>query len=146
MDSGIIQITPTEFRQDFPEFSNTEDYPDSTIHTFIRRAYCMISPRNYGAMRGDCRKFAIELVVAHMLTMASKLASQGKVSAHGFVQSASIGEVSVNIVAPNNRNSLEYWFNQTPYGQQYLAYLRSFMPIGKVTSVTPNRVFRGNVV
>ena len=43
----------------------------------------------------------------------------------GQVIAASIDGVSVSMTVPPNKDQLQYWLNQTPYGSRYLALLAS---------------------
>lgn len=144
--SGTISVSVADIRELFPEFSSATDYPDSTISAMIARASCFISTKNYGSLNGDCRKLAYSLVVAHLLYLWKKASISSAASSNGgFVVSAQIEQVSVQMLAPPNQNQTQYWFNQSPYGQEYLSLLRAKRPLGAVMTLTPNRVFRDNL-
>lgn len=125
-----IVVTATDFRAVFPEFANVTAYPDAQINAHIALAGCYISTQNYGDLDFNARAYAIELMAAHLLTLdlkASAGTSGGGVAsaAGGQVISASIDGVSVSMTVPPNKDQLQYWLNQTPYGQRYLAILQS---------------------
>lgn len=97
------------------------------IENAITVAGCHISTANYGDLSFDCRAFLIELMAAHLLKLSVSTAS-GESSGSGVsgaVQSAHIGEVSVNMAIPDGMDARKMWLYSTPYGQQYLALLQS---------------------
>ncbi len=124
-----IVITVDEFREVFPEFADETKYPDAVIQSFIIQAECYISPDNNPAwmLNGESRRLAIMLLVAHLLILNNKALS-GSGAAGGTVASKSAGSVSVSFVAPTNKNELDFWLNQTGYGQRLLALLQVKVP------------------
>ena len=125
-----IVVSSSDFRAVFPEFTSTTAYPDALINAHIALAGCYISTQNYGDLDFNARAYAIELMAAHLLTLDLK-ASAGTsggglaATAGGQVISASIDGVSVSMTVPPNKDQLQYWLNQTPYGSRYLAILQS---------------------
>lgn len=124
---AVLTLTAAEFKTDFPEFSDAVKYPDSIITILIGRAKCYIDT-NCSRMNADCLKYAWELMVAHLQTIKSRIA-EGQ-TAVGQIASTSIDSISVSLVAPTNKDSFDYWLNQTPYGQELLALLQSAAPAG----------------
>ena len=53
--------------------------------------------------------------------------SMGANSASGVLTSANEGSVSVSFAPPPSRSAWQYWLNQTPYGQQFLALFSSLV-------------------
>lgn len=127
--ADVIIITVNDFRSAMPAFSNTTKYPDATIELFIGQSYNYISNKNCGSLRDNARKYALELMAAHLLTINDKITS-GNVSAGGRITSASIDKISVSLEAPQSKNDWNYWLSLTPYGQALLALLASKAPIG----------------
>lgn len=127
--ADVIIITVSDFRSAMPAFSNSTKYPDATIELFIEQAYNYISNKNCGSLRDNARKYALELMAAHLLTINDKIMS-GNVSAGGRITSASIDKISVSLEAPQSKNDWNYWLSLTPYGQALLALLASKAPIG----------------
>lgn len=129
-------ITVEEFVEAFPEFAGVAE---TKITAMLERATCFITVEGNPIFGEKCAVFAYELVVAHLLTLLGKVETKTQT---GFVSSSSIGSVSVSLVAPTNKTQLEYWLNQTPYGQQYLALLRAKTPTGMYLGGSCQRVFR----
>lgn len=138
--SATITVTVADFRTDFPEFSDTTRYPDSELQTFITQSMCYVSNVNYGVLRNNCRKLAIELMVAHLQTLQDRITS-GQ-NATGQIGSTSIDSVSVSIIAPPNKDQFDYWLGLTPYGQRYLMLLLAHAPAGLYFGGSFQRVLR----
>ena len=117
-----VDITKEDFVMSFPEFKEMDN-----IDIFLIRAKCYITPNDYGNLSGDCRKLAIYLFTAHLLTLQKNI-TDGQTSV-GLTASASIDRVSVSMVPPPSLGAFEYWLNQTQYGAELLALLQSKMPI-----------------
>jgi len=106
-----VTVCLDEFLQQFPTFNTYNEYTE----IMLDRAQCYISTVNSGLLKDCCRKLAIYLLTAHLLTIQNAMNS-GDMS--GLIQaSASIDKVSVSNVPPPVTES-NYWFFLTPYGQQ----------------------------
>lgn len=134
-----IVLTVDDFRAAFPKFTAVK-YTDNVIQGFITQSYCYVSSTNCGSLRGDCRKLAIELMVAHLLTLNDRIASG--TSQSGQLASSTIGDVSISLLAPPNKTQWDYWINQTPYGQRLYALLMSKAPAGMYLGGSCQRVLR----
>lgn len=128
LDDGTISITTADIRTDFPAFADTEQYPDGIINNSIGAAQCFVSNSvsGYCPIDWKCRALMLELMTCHLITLMSG-AGNGSVSAvgsiAGMVVNASIGDVHVTTTVPENKSQLEWYLNQTPYGQQLNALL-----------------------
>ena len=131
-----IVISAEEFRAAFPEFSDVTKYPDAMVNSCLTWAGYYVSTSKSGHINIERRTLMIELMAAHILFLRSQTVSAtggtasssgGGSTVSGQVVSATIGDVSVSVVAPKNADELSYWLNQTPYGQQFLALLRMLM-------------------
>lgn len=119
------------FRAKFPAFSNADQYPAAVLAGYFDMAGTFISRWDNCLINGEQLQLALELVTAHIvsLLMNPNPAAAGGEDAPsvpqvgGVLQSASIDKVSISIMAPPVRDGYDYWFNQTPYGQQYLALI-----------------------
>lgn len=127
--ADVITVTVDEFRSAMPAFSNPEKYKDEQIELFIEQAQNYISPVNCGVLKCKSRKYAIELMAAHLLAINDKILS-GNMSAGGRITSANIDKISVSLEAPKTNNEWSYWLSLTPYGQALSALLRSKAPLG----------------
>lgn len=63
------------------------------------------------------------MLVAHYLCIEGKAEIAGFNRSAGVVSSSSIDGVSVSYVSPPYKDSFQYFFSKTPYGQEYLAYI-----------------------
>lgn len=138
--SDVIILTAEDFRQALPEFSDTTKYSNDFVNAKIEQSFCFISENNIGVLRDRCRKYAVELMTAHLITLADRILQNN--SAGGIVASTSIDSISVSLVAPQNKSAFDYWLNQTAYGQQLLALLSSKAPAGLYFGGSHQRVLR----
>ena len=117
---STITFDPAIFRVQFPAFADTALYPDSVLLVYWDMAVCYISDESCGCgmLQGSCRRLALNLMLAHLLTLAAQAAGGS-----GVVVSASIAAVSVDFLAPMEGNSWHYWLNLSSYGRQLLALL-----------------------
>lgn len=135
-----IVLSVEQFRKDFDAFADNTKYSDAKLNTFISRAYKYCSNKVRFVL-DDCeRLLAIELMTAHLLTLKDMMDNGNPTL--GQVGSSTIGSVSVSLVAPLNRNALQYWLNLTGYGKDYLALLASHAPMGFYAGGSFQRVFR----
>lgn len=108
--SANVEISVEEFITKFPEFTDNEYNA-----IMLERSQCYISTINVGLLHDSCRKLAIYLLTAHLVTIQNNIAN-GNTS--GLMQaSATIDKVSVSSIPPPVDES-NYWFFTTPYGQQ----------------------------
>lgn len=147
MASDIIEITAQEFRAYYPEFKNPP-YTDEVIIRFINLAYCYVSNLNCGCFKPDCRKQALMLMIAHLLTIWTYIQGesgnplQGGVSASvGLSQKAKVGEVQVELAMPTIQSMYQSWLNSTEYGKMLYALLMAHIPTVRYVGGTPNRFF-----
>lgn len=63
------------------------------------------------------------LLIAHFLVIEGRVTSLGINKPSGVVSSSSVGGVSVSMQTAPYKTSSDYFFHQTPYGLEYLAYL-----------------------
>lgn len=125
-----IIITPEDIREAFPEFSSPEQFPDAMIQNNITQAGCYVSTANSGDIDFNCRTLMIELVACHLIALSYAMQEQANGSGTtggivGQISRATIGEVTVSVAVPANKNELQYWLNQTLYGQRFLALVRA---------------------
>lgn len=137
MSELYIEITADDFITDFSEFAEQET---EVVELFIKRAGCYISTYNYGVLRNDCRKLAIEYMTAHLLTLNNNIKNGNTTG--GQVASTSIDKVSVSLTPPPTNNLYQYWLGQTTYGLTLLALLKAKAPAGVFSGGIPQRVLR----
>lgn len=123
-----MQYDDASFRAQFPEFSNTTDYPEAMISGFWDVATMFISDSDNpcSILNGNARRGALNMLTAHLMTLSAQQ-TQGPAGAGqsqgGYETSATIGDVSVGRMAPPTKNGFQFWLTQTPYGQQLWALL-----------------------
>ncbi len=114
----------TQFRIDYPQFSDDVKFPDATLQMYWDWATCYISDRDYGFLHGRCRFHAINLMTAHLAALSVVIAQGNYSQIPGIVQSATINKISVSLTPPPLENQWQWWLSLTPYGQQLLALLQ----------------------
>jgi len=133
---ATLVLDVADFREKFPLFADPVKYPDSTIEMWWSVATCIVSDEDYGCLSGDCRLYAIYLLMAHIGMINDEINSG---NTPGYVASATIDKVSVSRMTPQEVNSFHFWLNQTPFGQQLLALLKSFSVGGLYVGGLPER-------
>ncbi|MDR0676253.1 MAG: DUF4054 domain-containing protein [Elusimicrobiota bacterium] len=134
----VINITTTEFRQDFLEFSDITKYPESVVNNYIKEGYLYISNKNKGILNSDARKLCIELMIAHLLVLRDRFSGKNGDNSSNFVggilsgESSSIDKISVSKSYSSGANSSNFqsWLSQTSYGQRLLVLLSTRTSIG----------------
>lgn len=136
-----IYLTVGQFRIDYPAFADTNRFPDAMIQYWINIA---CSPPNMSYAINQCRwgqffTLGLNLFVAHNLAVADMMTQRaGPPSAPGtgspyghasLIGSGVAASRSVNGVSVSYDNSLGMeanagWWGLTPWGNQYLYYLR----------------------
>lgn len=119
--ADTITFDVSLFRSQFPAFANETSYPDATLQGYWDAGTCYISDQDYGALSGDCRTRALNLMTAHLTALSDKIASGENPS---FEQSASIDKVSVTLTPPPIKSQFQWWLSITPYGSQLFALLQ----------------------
>lgn len=117
----------TQFRADFPEFTDTVRYPDSQLTFWATLATAQVNACAWG----DLTNLGIELYVAHELTIAAqsqKSASVGGVpgTMGGVPNTKTVGSVTVGYDSTaTSEKDAGYW-NLTNYGKQFIRLARIF--------------------
>jgi len=135
-----VTLTVERFRADFTEFSDETLHTDPAIQNAINRASAFISRQNSIYISSDNRLLALELMAAHIKTIAASMASGN--AQGGIVGSSTVGSVSVTLIPPPVKRQFDFWMNQTGYGQQYLALMQAHSPAGMFVGGSFQRVFR----
>lgn len=120
-------VDANQFRQDFPEFSDSTAYPDAQISFWLGIASQLINIGRWGGLAD----LGIELLAAHNLVLwkrAQIAASKGGLPgiSTGVTASKAVADVSVGY--DTNVASVEGGgnFNLTDYGTRYLEYVSLF--------------------
>lgn len=137
MDSpALITLDLVLFREAFPAFRDAGVFPDALIERHFDAACSHVSPKDGGPLRGRGRQRALNLMTAHLLHLEQLILSG---SAGGVVQGATIDKVSVTLVPPPVKSQFVWWLNQSPYGQELLALLKSKAAGGVYIGGSPER-------
>lgn len=107
------------FRAAFPAFSDDAAYPDALLNAKFTVAKCFIED-NDCSFDPDCRQYAYQLMVAHLLGIDERVSSgqPGR-----LIQSATEGPVNVSFAEPPTRSNFNFWLQTTPYGVQLSALI-----------------------
>ena len=128
-----VVVTTTMFREALQEFSSATYYTDALISRFILMAEAYCHTKNF-RIKPAVRILLIELMTAHLITLnnidPTTHQSTGSAEVSGFETSATVGGVSVSLLAPVAKDAFQSWINSTGYGQQYWALLIANNPLG----------------
>ena len=120
---AILTYDDAAFRLQCPAYSNVGTYPQSVLQAWWDAAtYYMSDVGNFGALQGDARQYALNLMTAH-LAYVSGLVAMGEVPY--VLGAATIDKVSVTAVPPPLKNQWQWWLSVSPYGQQLWALLQA---------------------
>lgn len=116
-----MEFPLSKFRIFYKSFA---DISDEEVEAYAERGLSYI---NSSAMRCKCQSELWQLMTAHLLQLNQNMVEGDD----GIVSSATIDKVSVSYVAPVSATPIEYWYNKTPYGQEYQVLLRKcVLPVG----------------
>lgn len=118
--ADILTFNVTNFRLQFPAYSNVSQYPDITLQGYWDMAIQYISDVNWGSLKDAGRQLAINYMTAHLAYIAGLIAT-GNTSV--LVSSATVDKVTVSMTPPPLKNQWQWWLSTSPYGQQLLALL-----------------------
>ena len=108
----------------YPEFKALENKHFLNMFKKISLLYPSYAPKNpFDTERAEIYPFF--MLVAHYLVIGGYALEIGLNKPSGLVASSSIDGVSVSYQAQITKDQFQYFFSQTPYGQEYLAYLNT---------------------
>ena len=119
--AAVLTFNAAAFRVQCPAYANSTTYPDATLQVYWDQAVEFVTDRNYGHLRDEGRRMAINWMLAHLLALAAMVAAG---QTPGIVQSSTIDKISVTLTPPPVKNQFRWWLSLTPYGQQLLALLQ----------------------
>lgn len=117
----------TQFRLDFPEFSDTAKYTDGSLTFWATVAEKMVSECVWKTMFTQ----GVKLYVAHEITLASQNAQAGLSggmpgTSGGVPNNKTVGSVTVGYDSQSTSEKDAGWWNLTNYGKQYIRLARIF--------------------
>ena len=116
---AAIQFDKASFRIKFPAFTG---HPDDRLDLYWDVATGYISSDDYGLLNGRARAHALDLMTAHLVTLAD-MVSAGE--SPGIETAATVDKVSVTMAPPPVKSQWQYWLSLTGYGQQLLSLLKA---------------------
>lgn len=119
--------TVSDFRRDFPQFSDETKYPNAVIQFRLNLADFLID----GSAMGDLFPYIAELFVAHYLALYSSdsraaLAGGAGGSNSGILTSKSVDKVSMSYDTSATLDPDAKFWNNTRYGSEFWQYISMF--------------------
>lgn len=116
-----------QFRLDFPEFTDTQRYPDSQITLWSTVAEKQVNE----AVWGELTFTGVELYTAHCITLSAQNSRAGQTggmpgTSGGIANNKTVGSVSVGYDSTVTSEEGAGWWNLTNYGKQYYHLLQLF--------------------
>lgn len=116
----LIAFDDLAFREQCPEFADKIRFTDTQLQSYWDVAVCYVSDVNYGRLRSNCRRTAINYMTAHLAKLNVMIQSN---QLPGQVQGSGIDKVTVSMTPPPNPTQFHWWLGTTSYGQLLLALL-----------------------
>jgi hypothetical protein len=119
--------TVSDFRRDFPQFTDTAKYPDAVIQFRLSLADTLMD----GSAMGEMFPYLVELFVAHYMVLYSSDTSAGSLggaggSTSGVVASKSVDKVSVSYDNSSTLSADAGFWNFSRYGAEFWQMLQYF--------------------
>jgi hypothetical protein len=119
----ILTYNNTQFRLEFPAFSDPVAFPTTTLQLNWTTATFYIDDNgSYGWMQGATRQYAIDLMAAHITALSIQIAA-GQVPE--IINNATIDKITVGLQPPPLKNQWQWWLQTTPYGMALNALLQA---------------------
>lgn len=121
-----MSVTPTTFRQHYPEFASTGSYPDSAVEFQLGLAELLFNKRRWGRMLDTGQ----ELFIAHNLAIERKAQNEAAVPggvpglSSGPVSSKSVDKVSISYDTNAGIDPKASHWNLTIYGTRLYRLFR----------------------
>lgn len=120
--------TASDFRNTFPQFSDTDKYPDPIINARLAFADALMSEKRFGA---EIFPYVVGLFVAHYMALysadmrSSAVGGSGGANS-GVMSSKSVDKVSASYDTGSTLNPDAGFWNNTRYGSEFWEYLMIF--------------------
>jgi hypothetical protein len=148
-----MQLTYDGFCGLFPEFVIPANPPvpaqppQPVIEMFLEVAAYYVDPCDFPGrmLTGKSLQYAVYLMTAHLYSLFQQRkaeADEGGTPGDaqgGWIQSASVGDVSVTKASLPAKDTWEFWLNSTPYGMLLLALLQGVSVGGLSVGGLPER-------
>jgi hypothetical protein len=115
-----IQYNDANFRALFPAFASTVTFPLASLSLYwgVATQYVCQWPQYGDGYNLAQQTLALNQMTAHLVQLNNQAATGQQA---GIVTAASVGAVNVTLQPPPEVDQWQWWLNQTPYGQQFLA-------------------------
>lgn len=130
---AAIVFDKAVFRDKFPEFATAAD---SRLDLYWDVATGYVSSNDYGRLNGNARGHALDLMTAHLVTLADMIAAG---TTPAIESGATVDKVAVTMTPPPVKSQWQYWLSLTGYGQMLLALLQSVAVGGLYIGGNPER-------
>ena len=117
---ATITFDVVEFRLLFPSYASEVDYPTPLLQANWDIATCYISDQVGCYLSEACRKYALNLMTAHITAIGDIVNGGGDLTVE---DSSSIDKISVSVVPPSTPDAYKWWLASTPYGKSLSALL-----------------------
>lgn len=104
-----------DFRLLYPQF---DEVSNDVVLLIAEQASCYM-----GIHSCSCGNQGWMLLTAHILYLRNALSTGN--SQPGMLTGATIGSVTVSFQAPASADGWSHWLNQSPFGQQFLAFSKA---------------------
>jgi hypothetical protein len=125
----------TNFIAQFPQFSNTDVFPESLLSMYWAIGNSYIANSNYGRLNCANRQLALDLICAH-LVQQNTITQEGQTPY--VLSGATIDKITVQLDPPPKPNQWQWFLNTTVYGQQLLALLQAHSVGGFYVTTSPS--------
>ncbi len=119
-------IDVAAFRSDFPEFANTDAYPEMLVARWMSIGARFVNEDRWQDLTG----YGIELFAAHNLVLAARDAKSAKIGmpgqSSGVIASKAVDKVSASYDTESSSVEGGGNWNLTTYGTRFLYYLDLF--------------------
>lgn len=135
-----MTVTVNNFRQHFPEFTDTEKFLDTTIIYWLTLALKLLNVDRWG----DLLDNGAELFVAHNIALEAKALQEGSTggipgSSTGLLSSKSVDRVSISYDTSSSLEDGAGHWNLTIYGKRYIR-------LARLVGMGPIHVGTGDIV
>src|ERR1700732_2534010 len=124
-----LLVNPNQFRNDFPEFTDSNAYPDSMIAFWMAVATLFLNPSRWC----DAIALGAELYTAHMIVLERKDLDASKTRpigwpgiSKGAINSDAAGQVTVSYDTAITLDETGGHWNLTVYGSRFLRMAKMF--------------------
>lgn len=118
-------LTPAQFRENLPEFSDTTRYPDTSVQLHLDVASKLVNEERWGALYDT----GVGWCAAHLITLATtneETADKGRIpgQVQGIATAKAVDKVSKSMDVSSVTMADGGFWNMTTYGIKFLNFAR----------------------